>query len=115
MHASARGSRVQTQSCAHQLYFTPENQNYQPHPHGRPPYMKYVEGCVRPIYMYRPRTVVIPGLIVGVGREIMVINTGLCNKKNSSGEEDVEKSAFKAPNHELESTFYFRTAGQRLA
>ena len=38
-----------------------ENQNYHPHPHCRAPCMKYVEGSIRPIYMYRPRKYVIPG------------------------------------------------------
>ena len=38
-----------------------EHHDCHTHPHYRAPYMTYVEGSTRPIYMYRPRTYVIPG------------------------------------------------------
>ena len=43
------------------IVFICENHNCQPHPHTRAPCMKYFEGSIRPIYMYRPRKYVIPG------------------------------------------------------
>ena len=36
-----------------------ENQNFHPHPHYGAPCMKYYEGSIRPIYVYRPRKYVI--------------------------------------------------------
>ena len=44
-----------------QLGSSLESQHFHPHPHYRAPCMKYVEGSVRPICMYRPRKHVIPG------------------------------------------------------